>query len=57
MMKKPWYKQLFCKHAYKKYGWHFIDYGMSKLNLYKCMNCGKVTVAVFDSKKAKRLEG
>jgi uncharacterized Zn finger protein len=57
MMRKPWYKQLFCKHAYKKYGWHFIDCGMSKLNLYKCMNCGKVTVAVFDSKKAKRLEG
>jgi len=54
-MDKPWYKQLFCKHAYKMIGWHFINSGMSKMNWYKCMNCGKETCAEFDSKKARRL--
>jgi hypothetical protein len=24
-MNKPWHKQLFCKHAWKKYGWHFWE--------------------------------
>jgi hypothetical protein len=45
MRKKPWYKQLFCKHAWKM-NYRRGDYsGIWKVvRHYNCMNCGKTKI-------------
>lgn len=48
MARKPWYKQIFCGHAYKLYyqQGNYAEKVYLKTQYFRCMNCGKEKIVI-----------
>ena len=51
-----WIKRLFCKHNWKKLGWHYTENGANKVFRYECQTCKALSWAAMNSEKKKRLD-